>query len=102
MLLSFIVPAHNEELELGGALDAIRDAATDAGYEYEIVVADDSSTDATAARSQADSPGGIRCCDARARSRMSCSVAMGARGAEHTRFALHGGRLRIRCGAQRR
>src|SRR5437764_3903570 len=47
-MLSFIVPAHNEELELGACLEAIRDAASAARCEYEIVVVDDSSTDLTA------------------------------------------------------
>ncbi|MFL6541671.1 MAG: glycosyltransferase [Chthoniobacterales bacterium] len=45
MLLSFIVPAHNEEHELAAALAAIRAAAT--GRNYEIVVVDDASTDRT-------------------------------------------------------
>ena len=45
-MLSFIVPAHNEEFELPSTLEAIRDAAQD--RQYEIIVADDASTDATA------------------------------------------------------
>lgn len=45
-MLSFIVPAHNEEFELPATLAAIRDAAQD--RQYEIIVADDASTDATA------------------------------------------------------
>jgi glycosyltransferase involved in cell wall biosynthesis len=48
-LFSFIVPAHNEETELPGTLRAIRQAAESAGNPYEILVVDDSSTDATAA-----------------------------------------------------
>jgi glycosyltransferase involved in cell wall biosynthesis len=47
-MLSFIVPAYNEELELPGALAAIRAAAEASGQPYEIIVADDASTDATA------------------------------------------------------
>jgi GT2 family glycosyltransferase len=48
-MLSFIVPAYNEELELPSTLSAIR-AAADANSEpYEIIVANDGSTDATAA-----------------------------------------------------
>jgi glycosyltransferase involved in cell wall biosynthesis len=55
-MLSFIVPAYNEELELPSAIAAIRDAAQDrsargrirGGEQYEIVVVDDASTDATA------------------------------------------------------
>ncbi len=47
-MLSFIVPAHNEEYELPETLRAIRAAAEQAGHDYEIVVVDDASTDATA------------------------------------------------------
>jgi len=47
-MLSFIVPAHNEEHELPGALRALRTAADAAGEPYEIVVVDDDSSDATA------------------------------------------------------
>ncbi len=46
-MISFIVPAYNEETELPGSLGAIHSAA--AGYEYEIVLVNDGSTDATAA-----------------------------------------------------
>ncbi len=45
-MLSFIVPAHNEEFELPATLAAIHDAGQD--RQYEIIVADDASTDATA------------------------------------------------------
>jgi glycosyltransferase involved in cell wall biosynthesis len=45
-VLSFIVPAYNEEFELPGTLQAIRDAAED--QQYEIIVVDDGSTDRTA------------------------------------------------------
>ncbi len=48
MKLSFIVPAHNEEHELPGALRALHAAAQAAGNPYEIVVVDDDSDDATA------------------------------------------------------
>jgi GT2 family glycosyltransferase len=48
MLLSFIIPAHNEEHELGGAIDSVRHAAAAVPHEHEIVVADDASTDRTA------------------------------------------------------
>jgi GT2 family glycosyltransferase len=48
MKLSFIVPAHNEEHELPGALRALHTAAQAAGEPYEIVVVDDDSDDATA------------------------------------------------------
>jgi glycosyltransferase involved in cell wall biosynthesis len=45
-MISFIVPAYNEEAELPGTLRAIHSAAD--GYEYEIVLVNDGSTDATA------------------------------------------------------
>lgn len=47
-MLSFVVPAHNEERELPATLGAIHAAARSAGQPYEIVVVDDASTDATA------------------------------------------------------
>jgi glycosyltransferase involved in cell wall biosynthesis len=46
-MISFIVPAYNEEAELPGTLRSIHSAA--AGYGYEIVLVNDGSTDATAA-----------------------------------------------------
>jgi hypothetical protein len=45
-VVSFIVPAYNEEFELPGTLQAIRDAAGD--QQHEIIVVDDASTDRTA------------------------------------------------------
>jgi glycosyltransferase involved in cell wall biosynthesis len=47
-MLSFIVPAHNEEHELPQALNAIRAAAEASAEPFEIIVVDDASTDATA------------------------------------------------------
>ncbi len=46
-MISFAIPAHNEESLLPRTLQAIHAAARELGVEYEIVVADDSSTDAT-------------------------------------------------------
>ena len=46
-MISFIVPAHNEEFELSSTLAAIHDAASGAAQRYEIMVVDDASTDAT-------------------------------------------------------
>ena len=46
-MLSFIIPAHNEEFELSSTLAAIRTAASGAAQPYEIIVVDDASTDAT-------------------------------------------------------
>ena len=46
-MISFIVPAYNEEHELSDTLAAIRDAASAATQPYEVIVVDDASTDAT-------------------------------------------------------
>lgn len=46
-MLSFIVPAHNEEHELPAALAAVRAAAEASAQPFEIIVVDDASTDAT-------------------------------------------------------
>jgi glycosyltransferase involved in cell wall biosynthesis len=48
-MLSFIVPAYNEELELPTTLSAIHRAAAANPEPYEIIVVNDGSTDATAA-----------------------------------------------------
>ena len=47
-MISFIVPAHNEERCLAQTLPAIHEAARAVGEPYEIIVVDDASTDATA------------------------------------------------------
>jgi glycosyltransferase involved in cell wall biosynthesis len=57
-MISFIIPAYNEELELPSTIAAIKDAARQVRHggelllwrdrEYEIIVVDDASTDATA------------------------------------------------------
>lgn len=47
-MISFIVPAHNEQAGIGRTLQAINDAARVVGQPYEIIVVDDVSTDATA------------------------------------------------------
>ena len=46
-MISFIVPAHNEQASLGRTLEAIHQAARVVGQPYEIIVVDDASTDAT-------------------------------------------------------
>ncbi len=46
-MISFIVPAHNEELELPATLAAIHAAVMDFAQPYQIIVVDDASTDAT-------------------------------------------------------
>lgn len=48
-MISFVVPAYNEEKYLAPTLAAIHAAAKEAGEPYEIVVANDNSADATAA-----------------------------------------------------
>jgi glycosyltransferase involved in cell wall biosynthesis len=52
-VISFIVPAHNEEALLGGTLGAIARAAPVLGDAWEVLVVDDSSTDRTAAVAEA-------------------------------------------------
>jgi glycosyltransferase involved in cell wall biosynthesis len=47
-MISFIVPAHNEQSCLGRTLQAIDESARIGGRPYEIIVVDDASTDATA------------------------------------------------------
>ena len=47
-MLSFVIPAHNEEQHLGATLAAINAAASDAGEPFEVIVVDDASTDRTA------------------------------------------------------
>ena len=47
-MISFIVPAHNEQAGLGRTLQAIHDSAHVVGQPYEAIVVDDASTDATA------------------------------------------------------
>jgi len=48
-MLSFVVPAYNEELCILPCLASIHEAMREVGGEYEIVVANDASTDTTAA-----------------------------------------------------
>jgi len=52
-LISFVVPAWNEERWLPSTLESIRAAASACGRPFEIVVADDASTDRTAEIAQA-------------------------------------------------
>ena len=47
-MISFIVPAHDEEAGIGRTLQAIHDSARVVGQPYEIIVVDDASTDGTA------------------------------------------------------
>ncbi len=47
-MITFIVPAHNEESFIGSTLDSLHRAARGIAATYELIVVDDSSTDATA------------------------------------------------------
>lgn len=47
MMFSFIIPAHNEERLLPRTLESIHTSAKAVGLDYEVIVADDASTDAT-------------------------------------------------------
>jgi glycosyltransferase involved in cell wall biosynthesis len=51
--VAIVVPAYNEERGIGPTIAKLRTAMHDSGYTYEIVVVDDGSTDATAARATA-------------------------------------------------
>jgi glycosyltransferase involved in cell wall biosynthesis len=46
-MLSFVVPAHNEERLLKGTIDAIHQAAHGTDQQYEVIVVDDASSDHT-------------------------------------------------------
>lgn len=46
-MLSFVIPAYNEEYELRRTIAAIRSAANSLGHQHEIIVVDDGSTDST-------------------------------------------------------
>jgi len=46
-VITFIIPAHNEELLIGRTLTSLHDAAAATHQPFEIIVVDDSSTDAT-------------------------------------------------------
>lgn len=52
-MISFVVPAYNEEALIGRTLEALNRAARLAGEAHEVVVVDDASTDRTAAISEA-------------------------------------------------
>ena len=52
-MISFCIPAHNEEHLLPGTLAAINNAARELSLDFEIVVADDGSTDGTGAAAMA-------------------------------------------------
>ena len=47
-MLSFVIPAHNEERHIGPTVAAVSAAAREVGKPFEIIVVDDASTDRTA------------------------------------------------------
>lgn len=47
-MISFIVPAHNEELLIGRCVASIHESARASAAQYEVIVVDDASTDRTA------------------------------------------------------
>ncbi|MFO0808882.1 MAG: glycosyltransferase [Gemmataceae bacterium] len=47
-MISFVIPAHNEAELIGRTLSAIRESAREVAEPYEVIVADDASTDGTA------------------------------------------------------
>lgn len=47
-MISFVIPAHNEEALVGRAIKSVRESARKAGRTCEIIVVNDASTDATA------------------------------------------------------
>lgn len=51
-MLSFIIPAHNEEAWIARSISAVLDSMASVGEPYEVIVVDDASTDATASIAQ--------------------------------------------------
>lgn len=51
-MLSFIIPAHNEEVWIARSISAIRDSVVSVGEPYEVIVVDDASTDSTTSIAQ--------------------------------------------------
>src|SRR5688572_3831089 len=47
-MITFIIPAHNEESFIGATLDSLHAAAVRINVSYEVIVVDDASTDSTA------------------------------------------------------
>jgi glycosyltransferase involved in cell wall biosynthesis len=47
-MISFIIPAYDEEAIIGATVDAVHAAAREVGADYEIIVANDASSDRTA------------------------------------------------------
>ncbi|HEV8096530.1 MAG TPA: glycosyltransferase [Burkholderiales bacterium] len=60
MLISFIVPAYNEEVMIGATVRALGASARALNEPFEVIVVDDASTDATAATARAEGAAVIR------------------------------------------
>ncbi len=48
-MISFVIPAHNEEGHIGSTVRAVGESAREVGEPFEVIVIDDASTDRTAA-----------------------------------------------------
>lgn len=59
-MISFIIPAYNEEGLIGRTLEALNGAGRSTGEPYEIVVADDASSDRTVAIAESNGAGVVR------------------------------------------
>lgn len=53
-MIGFVIPAHDEELLIARTIQSIHNSARGLAFAYEIVVADDASTDSTAAIARAN------------------------------------------------
>ncbi|MFO0906832.1 MAG: glycosyltransferase [Isosphaeraceae bacterium] len=51
-MISFVIPAHDEERHVGSAVRSVIDAAREVGEPFEVIVVDDDSSDRTAAIAQ--------------------------------------------------
>lgn len=60
-MISFVIPAWNEERLIGRTIETLHGSARDAGAAYEIVVSDDASDDATAEIARAAGARVVRC-----------------------------------------
>jgi glycosyltransferase involved in cell wall biosynthesis len=77
VLISFIVPAYNEEVMIGATVRALHASARALGERYEVIVVDDASTDRTADIAHGNGP--RWCAQTCARSRRSATPARARR-----------------------